>query len=108
MLAGEDVPELTRLLLKPRDGLRIGDPALTVGDLLLQRRILGRERAHLCVEMTALRDLSVHGECDQSADPGDEHDCNPAQRDRAVDRRTWGGTDGSVLFPAMSETNGTM
>jgi hypothetical protein len=58
--------------------------------------------------MTGLRHLSVHGECDQSADPGDEHDCNPAQGDWAVDRSTWRGTDGSVLCPALSETNGTM
>jgi hypothetical protein len=58
--------------------------------------------------MTGLRNLSVHRECDQSADPGDEHNCNPAHGDRAVERSTWRGTDVSVLCPALSETNGSM
>ena len=85
VLPGEDVAELTRLLLQPRDCLRVGDLALPIRDLLRQRRILGSECVDLGVEVPRLRHLPVHRECDQSAHPGDEHDCNPAQRDWAVD-----------------------
>jgi hypothetical protein len=108
VLAGEDVPELPRLLLQPGNRLRIGDLPLPIRDLLRQRRILGCECVDLGVEVPRLRHLSVHREGNQSADPGNEHDCNPAQRDWAVDGWTWGATDGSVLFPALSETNGAM
>ena len=58
--------------------------------------------------MPGLRHLSVHRECHQPADPRDEHDCNPAQRDWALGAWAWGGTDGEILFPALCETNGTM
>jgi hypothetical protein len=108
MLAGEDVAELSRLLLEPRDCLGVGDLALPIRDLLCERGVLRRERDHLGVEMTGLRHLAVDGECNKPADSSDEHDCNPAQRDGAVDRRTLRGTDGATLFPALSETNGVM
>ena len=108
MLAGEDVSELPRFLLQPRDRLGIGDLALPIRDLLRQRRILACERVDLGIDVPRLRHLPVHRKGDQSTDPGDEHDCNPAQRDWAVDGWTWGATDGSVLFPVLSETNGAM
>jgi hypothetical protein len=108
MLAREDVSELARLLLQPGNGLCVGDLALPIRDLLRQCRVLGPKRVDLGVEMPRLRHLPVDRECDQSADPGNEHDCNPAQRDWAVNGRTWGATDGAVLFPALSETNEAM
>jgi hypothetical protein len=58
--------------------------------------------------MPRLRHLSIHRESDQSADPGDEHDCNPAQRDGALGAGAWGRADGEILFPALCETNGAM
>jgi hypothetical protein len=108
VLARKDVPELPRLLLQPGNRLRVGDLALAVRDLPRQRRISGCERVDLGVEMPRLRHLSVHRECDQAADRGNEHDCNPAQSDWTVDGWTRGATDGAVLFPALSETNGAM
>jgi hypothetical protein len=108
LLAGEHVAELSRLLLQPRDRLGVGDLQLAIGDLLCEGRVLGRERADLGIEVTALRHLSVDRERHQSTDPSDQHDCNPAQRDRALDGWTWGGTDGAILSPAMCVTNGTM
>ena len=108
MLAGEDVPELTRLLLKPGDGLRVGDLALSIRYLPDERGVLGGERVHLGIEAAALGNLTVHGECNQSADAGDEHDRNPAQRDGTVERRTVSGTEDAILSPALCETNGTM
>jgi hypothetical protein len=108
VFAGEDVAELPCLLLEPGNGLRVGDLALAIRDLLRQRDIPGGEGAHLGVEVTALCNLPVHRECDQSTDPSNEHDCNPAQRDGAVEAWTWSGTDGAILFPAMCETNEAM
>lgn len=97
MLAGEDVAELARLLFEPRDRLRIGDLALPIGDLLFERGVLRRERSDLRVQVAALRDLSVHRERDQPANPRDEHDGNAAQRDGTVERGTWSGTDDAFL-----------
>ena len=108
MLAGEDVPELAGLLLEPGDRLRIGDLALPVRDLVLERRVLRRQGSHLRVEVAALRDLTVDGKGDETADPGDEHDREPAQGQRTVDAWTLGGTDGATLCSAPCETNGTM
>ena len=88
VLAGEDVSELASLLLEPRDGLRVGDLALAIGYLLRQRRVARDKRAHLGVEVPALRDLTVDRERHEPADPRDEHDGNPSQRDGAVERRT--------------------
>ena len=99
---------MPRLLLEPGDRLRIGDLLFVIGDLLRQRRILGCERCHLGVEMTALGHLPVDRERHQPADPRDQDNCNPAQRDRAVGAWTWGETDGAILFPALSETNEAM
>jgi hypothetical protein len=100
MLAREDIPELSRLLLEPGDGLGVGDLALAVGDLPGERGVLRCKRAHLGVEVAALRHLTVDGECNQAADPRDEHDGNPPQRDRTVERRTLTGTDDEVLSGA--------
>src|ERR1035438_7053204 len=99
LLAREDVAKLARLLFEPGDGLSVGNLPFAIGDLLGQRHVLGGERAHLGVEMTRLGDLSIHGKCNQAADPRDEHDCDPAQRDRAFGAWTWSGTDGTILLP---------
>ena len=108
LLSREDVAELARLLFKPGDGLSVGNLPFSFGDLLGQRRVLRGEGAHLGVEMTRLGHLSVHGECNQAADPRDEHDRYPAQRDRAVGAWTWSGTDGTILLPGAGETNAAM
>lgn len=100
MLAGEDVPELACLLLEPGDRLRVGDLPLAVGDLPDERGVLRGKRVHLGVQIAALRHLTVHGESDEPADPRDEHDGNPPQRYRTVERRTLTGTDDVVLSGA--------
>lgn len=108
LLAGEHIAELPRLLFEPGDRLRVRDLLFMIGDLLRQRRILGCERGDLGVEMTALGHLPVHRERHQPADTCDHDNCNPAKGDRALDTWTWGGTDGTILFPALSETNEAM
>jgi hypothetical protein len=100
VLAGEDVPELASLLLQPRDGLGVGDLSLAVRDLPDEGRVLSCKRVHLRIEAAALGNLTVHGERHQAADSGDEHDGKPAQRDRTVERRTWTGTDETILSGA--------
>jgi hypothetical protein len=100
VLAREDVPELASLLLQPRNGLGISDLSLAVRDLPDERRVLGCKCVHLRIEAATLRNLTVHGKRHQAADPGDEHDGKPAQRDRTVERRTWIGTDETILSGA--------
>lgn len=98
MLSREYVAQLAGLLLEPGHRLRIRDLALPVGDLLGERRVLSGQRRHLRVEVPALRHLPVDGKRDKTADSGDEHDGNPAQRDRTVKCRTLSWTDDAFLF----------
>lgn len=101
LLSREDVPELARLLFEPGDRLSIGDLPFALGDLLRERRVLRGESAHLGVEVPRLSHLSVYGKCNQPADPRDEDDRDPANRDRAVVAWTWSGTDDTNLFPTL-------